>query len=57
MEVTRPGLNSFYEVDFKNWITAYQTTNGNTIPETMTVTQLKPNIVIFNERDKIVEIF
>jgi hypothetical protein len=34
-----------------------QTTNGGTIPATMTVTALKPDIVIVNEKSKTVEIF
>ena len=38
-------------------INGYQTTNGGTIPENMTVTVLKPDIVIVNEKDKVVEIF
>ena len=38
-------------------INGYQTTNGGTIPGNMTVTALKPDIVIVNDKDKVVEIF
>ena len=38
-------------------IHGYQTTNGGTIPANMTVTELKPDIVIVNEKDKKVDIF
>ena len=38
-------------------IQGHQTTNGGTIPATMTVTALKPDIVIVNEKTKTVEIF
>jgi hypothetical protein len=37
-------------------IHGHQTTNGGTIPATMTVTQLKPDIVVINEKDKTVHI-
>ena len=38
-------------------INGYQATNGGTIPVTMAVTQLKPDIVIVNEKEKTVDIF
>ena len=38
-------------------ISGYQATNGGTIPVTMTVTQLKPDLVIVNEKEKTVDIF
>ena len=37
-------------------IHGHQTTNGGTIPATMTVTQLKPDIVVINEKEKTVHI-
>ena len=38
-------------------INGYQTTNGGTVPVTMAVTELKPDIVIVNDKEKTVEIF
>ena len=38
-------------------ISCYQTTNGGTIPVTMTVTELKPDLVIVNNIEKTVDIF
>ena len=37
-------------------LNGFQTTNGGTIPGTMAVTELKPDIVIVNETDKTVNI-
>ena len=37
-------------------INGYQTTNGDNIPVTMAVTDLKSNIVIVNDKGKTVEI-
>ena len=37
-------------------INGYQTTNGGTVPVTMAVTELKPDIVIVNDKEKTVEI-
>ena len=38
-------------------INGYQTTNGGTVPVTIAVTELKPDIVIINDKEKTVEIF
>ena len=38
-------------------INGFQTTNGGTIPVTMAVTELKPDLVIVNDQKKTVDIF
>jgi len=38
-------------------ISGHQATNGGTIPVTMAVTELKPDLVIVNEKEKTVDIF
>ena len=38
---------------FYSDINGYQATNGGTIPVTMAVTQLKPDLVIVNDKEKL----